>query len=61
MFKNIHAAEELVMSKPEHDDVKDALASVVEIAKAPVGASGVWRRKKDNVVFDSRFGGLAWR
>lgn len=53
--------EELVMSKPEHDDVKDALASVVEIAKAPVGASGVWRRKKDNVVFDSRFGGLAWR
>lgn len=53
--------EELVMSKPEHDDVKDALASVVEIAKPPVGMSGVWRKKKDNVVFDSRFGGLAWR
>ena len=53
--------EELVMSKPEHDDVKDALASVVEIAKPPMGAAGIWRKKKDNVVFDSRFGGLAWR
>lgn len=53
--------EELVMSKPEHDDVKDSLASVVEIAKPPTGSAGIWRRKKDNVVFDSRFGGLAWR
>jgi phage terminase large subunit-like protein len=53
--------EELVMSKPEHDDVKDALASVVEIAKPPTGSAGIWRKKKDNVVFDSRFGGLAWR
>ena len=29
--------EELVMNKPPHDDVKDALASAVEIAVKPVG------------------------
>lgn len=50
--------EELLMNNPEHDDIKDALASVVEIAKAPVQNFG-WARKKDNVVYSTRFGGIA--
>jgi hypothetical protein len=50
--------EELVMEHPEHDDVKDTLAAVVDIAKAP-------RKRKsnrgDNIVpINSRFGGVAF-
>lgn len=51
--------EELMMSNPEHDDIKDALASVVEIAKPPVGNAGIWKRKKDKNVVHARFGGIA--
>lgn len=52
--------EELVMARPPHDDVKDALASAVEIAVKPKN-----RRDDDvrsNVVkFAPRFGGVAFR
>ena len=51
--------EELIMSNPEHDDVKDCLASVVEIAKPPVRAASTWR-KQGNVVYGSKFGGVAY-
>lgn len=49
--------EELVMNNPEHDDVKDALASVIEIAKPPMGRRQ-WTRK-ENVYYSSKFGGVA--
>lgn len=52
--------EELVLSRPPHDDVKDALASVVEIAVKPKKSYSDNRR--NNVVqFSSRFGGVAYR
>ncbi len=51
--------EELLMSNPEHDDIKDALASVVEIAKPPMAANKTWRRNNDKVIYSSRFGGVA--
>jgi len=51
--------EELLMTNPEHDDVKDALASVVEIAKAPMGNKSTWGRKDNTVVYSTRFGGVA--
>lgn len=49
--------EELILTHPPHDDVKDALASVIDIAVPPTRA----RRKNNNtnVVYSSRFGGLA--
>jgi hypothetical protein len=50
--------EELVMEHPEHDDVKDCLASVVEIATVPMRKAA--RRTRENVVYDSRFGGVAY-
>jgi len=50
--------EELLMSQPEHDDLKDALAAVVEIAKAPIGNRASWGKKEKNV-YHTRFGGLA--
>lgn len=52
--------EELVMQKPAHDDMKDALAAAVEIAQPPsASASAFVREKKErNSVFHSRFGGV---
>jgi len=49
--------EELVLARPPHDDVKDALASAIEIAVKPK------RRYRDeevksNVTYHPRFGGV---
>tara|TARA_R110000868_G_scaffold4057_1_gene24780 strand:+ start:924 stop:2459 length:1536 start_codon:yes stop_codon:yes gene_type:complete len=50
--------EELSSRNPAHDDVIDALASVVDMAVKP---SRVVRRSKDNVVeFNKRFGGVSF-
>jgi len=54
--------EELVLSRPPHDDVKDALASAVEIAIKPK------RSRRDNefgfnniISINNRFGGVAFK
>lgn len=50
--------EELMVEHPEHDDLKDGLAAVVEIAKAPMKRRNT---KADNVViYSNRFGGVAY-
>ena len=49
--------EELILARPAHDDVKDALASVVEIAKAPKAART--RKKENKIIYSNRFGGIA--
>lgn len=50
--------EELVQARPAHDDLKDALASVVEIAVKPKHSR--YNEERTNVVqFHSRFGGIA--
>ncbi len=48
--------EELILARPKHDDIKDALASCIEIARAPSKR----RRSKDrsNVVYSKKFGGV---
>lgn len=51
--------EELISNKPEHDDISDALAAAVDILKAPPKA--VFKKHDDNVVYDSRFGGVTYR
>lgn len=50
--------EELVMEHPEHDDVKDCLAAVVEIAFGPAKK----RKQKElgNVIYSNKFGGVAY-
>jgi len=50
--------EELIMNNPEHDDVKDALASCVEICKAPL-TSHRWGKKTNVLSFNSKFGGVS--
>lgn len=51
--------EEVRMENPEHDDVKDALAAVVEIAFGP--ARQRKGRDSSNVIYNSRFGGVSFR
>lgn len=50
--------EELLVEHPEHDDVKDCLAAVVDIAKAPMKTRS--HSQSTNVVYSSRFGGVAY-
>lgn len=53
--------EELVLQNPPHDDVKDALASAVEIAVPPsfMGmSSGPRKNNSNNVSYHPRFGGI---
>lgn len=48
--------EELIQTKPSHDDIKDALASAVDMAVAP-RAKKMKESRKTNVIFNIRFGG----
>jgi len=48
---------ELLMEHPEHDDVKDTLAAVVEIAKAPMKKT--LSSHVPQLRYSSRFGGVA--
>lgn len=52
--------EELILARPPHDDVKDALASAVEIAIKPKG-SRYDRDDRKVIQFNSRFGGIAFK
>lgn len=53
--------EELVLARPAHDDIKDALAAVVEIAVKPKRSRNSDERPKNTVKFSSRFGGVSFR
>lgn len=51
--------EELIFTNPAHDDIKDALASAVDFAVAPMN---LFNRPKENQLsyqFNSRWGGVA--
>lgn len=52
--------EELVLARPPHDDVKDALASAVEITVKPK-RSRVEVFRRENVIYNNRFGGVAFK
>lgn len=53
--------EELVLARPPHDDVKDALASAVAIAVKPKGSRGQLDKQTNVIKIHSRFGGVAFR
>lgn len=50
--------EEIVLARPPHDDIKDALASAIEIAIKPRRTAHI---KEDTVVQFSKFGGVRFR
>ena len=50
--------EELVMRNPPHDDLKDVLTAVIDIAVPPMSRN---TQKRSNVInFNSRFGGVSY-
>jgi hypothetical protein len=49
--------EEVTLARPAHDDIKDALASAIEIATKPAQS----RHQKNKVVSISKFGGVRFR
>jgi len=52
--------EELVMTHPPHDDIKDALASSIAIAIIPKQRVNSFSMNNNNVLTHSRFGGVAF-
>jgi hypothetical protein len=50
--------EELISNNPPHDDIKDALASCIEIAVRP--SSNMHKRSSNNnIIYSERFGGVS--
>lgn len=53
--------EELVLLHPSHDDIKDCLASVIDICVAPTAtSSSSFRNNGLNAMINSRFGGIGF-
>ncbi len=50
--------EELVLQSPPHDDMKDALASAVEIAQPPSFMSMGSERNQQDAYYNPKFGGI---
>jgi hypothetical protein len=53
--------EELVLARPAHDDIKDALACAVEIAVKPKRARDSEDSYSNVIKFNPRFGGVMYR
>lgn len=51
--------EELIYTNPVHDDIKDALASVVDFAQAPTFNFVVNKNRESAFEYNARFGGVA--
>lgn len=59
-FRGGYTAEledELVQARPQHDDIKDALAAAIESAMPPARRGG-GSKVKSKIVYHSRFGGV---
>lgn len=51
--------EELLQAKPAHDDIKDALTAAIDIAVAPKRRATI--EKKQNIIYNSRWGGVSFK
>lgn len=51
--------EELVLARPPHDDLKDAVTAAFDIALAPRGSRGFRGERERKVKYHNRFGGVA--
>ena len=53
--------EELKLTNPPHDDLKDAVTAAVDIATPPINLGSSWINKRakqqSNVINSNRFGG----
>lgn len=51
--------EEVILARPKHDDIKDALASVIEIAMPPRRVRPL-EEVNTNVIYHKKFGGIGF-
>ena len=51
--------EELLFTNPAHDDVKDALASAIDFATAPINYFSMRKKETPNFNYHGKFGGVA--
>ena len=51
--------EEIIMAKPPHDDIKDALTAAIDIAVAPKAHKRT--KTTSNIIYNGRFGGISYR
>lgn len=51
--------EELILENPAHDDIKDALASAIDVSVVPRHNARARRVGVGNVIYNTRFGGVA--
>lgn len=49
--------EELILTNPPHDDIKDALASAIDFAIAPTNTYRMTRANNNGFTYNTRFGG----
>jgi len=49
--------EQLILERPSHDDLKDAVAAAVEISKPPSARQHGFVRRGENIITHERFGG----
>lgn len=55
---NSELEDQIILTRPRHDDLCDALLAAIEIAKAPgKRVRGSVRTMESNIVYDRRFGG----
>lgn len=53
--------EQLVQARPQHDDIKDALAAAVTIAIKPKSRGGLNKMRGNVIPINNRFGGVAFK
>lgn len=53
--------EELVMARPPHDDIKDALTSAIEISVKPRQSRGLKDLQATSIPVNKKFGGVSFR
>jgi len=51
--------EELIFTNPAHDDIKDALASAIDFAVAPVDLFHIQKENTSAYQYHGKFGGVA--
>lgn len=57
----VELEDELVMAKPPHDDIKDALTAAIDISAPPRSMRARSIENRPKVVINGRFGGVAFR
>lgn len=49
--------EQLILARPKHDDLKDAVSAAIEISKPPAKRQGASQRRGADILTHQRFGG----